>query len=1023
MHPTSSILSRLALPSLLTALALCLVQAAEAEPIRAGCEFDYPPYCLVGADGQAGGFAVELLRASLAAMDRRATFAVGPWAGLKQDLADGRLQVLPLVARSPEREAVFEFTAPYLTMHGTIVVRSGTAGIRAMDDLRGRRVAVLQGDSAEEYVRRRPGLGAVVTPTRTCEEALRALQAGAQDAVVIQRLVFLQLCRQHGFKDLECVGPPLRDFVQNFCFAVREGDKELLALLNEGLAIVHADGTFRRLHDRWFAPPDRIGGLRRHLVVGGDSCNPPYEFLDRAGQPAGLTVELTRAIARQMGVEVEFRLGPWAETRRRLEAGELDLLQRINYSPERDRRLDFSPPYSHAQGVVVVRAGTPPPAAPADLGALASRTVLVREADILHEAALAAGLGPRLLLTVTQEEALRRLAAGEGDCALVARIPTLHLMREHGWNGLQVSAGAVLEQQVCFAVRQGDAEILAVFTEGLAAIERSGDYRRIRDRWLAPYDGPDLARILAYAGLAVGALLAVLLAMAAWSRTLRRRVALATAASQASEARYRALVDALPEMSILVFDRGKRYLVAGGGDLGRHGFAREGLLGRSLAEAFPPEVVALFDHRYDLALGGEASEFEHAFGDQHYHQQVVPIRDAAGAVSFGMVIARNITARTSAEEERDRLGRQLHQREKMDAIGQLAGGIAHDFNNQLSGVLGYADLLTSRLRDPDHLRYARNIAAAADRAADLTRKLLAFARRGKYLSVPTDLNRSVHEAVELLSRGIDKRIRIALRLEADPARVRGDPTQLQNLVLNLALNARDAMSQGGELAIATRLDPGPPAVVVLTVADTGVGMDSAVRQRLFEPFFTTKEQGKGTGLGLASVYGTVKSHDGTIQVDSAPGRGTTFTITLPALAAAAPEAAGPAAGPVPAGRGRILLVDDEAILLEVGGDLLRDLGYQVEVCADPDQALELYRRDWRSIDLVILDMVMPKLHGLDLFLAMQRSDPGIRALVSSGFGPGDEVQAALAAGALAFVQKPYVQAELARAVAAALAPR
>ncbi|MCK6488361.1 MAG: PAS domain S-box protein [Planctomycetes bacterium] len=380
-----------------------------------------------------------------------------------------------------------------------------------------------------------------------------------------------------------------------------------------------------------------------------------------------------------------------------------------------------------------------------------------------------------------------------------------------------------------------------------------------------------------------------------------------------------------------------------------------------------------------------------------------------------------------AEAEQHRLAEQLRQREKMDAIGQLAGGIAHDFNNQLAGVLGYADLLEARVQDPALKRHAAAICAAARRAADLTQQLLAFARKGKYRSIPTDLHAVAQEVAELLRRSIDKRIVVTLRLEASPATVLGDPTQIQGVLLNLGLNARDAMPQGGELVISTWVqerageagDAGRRLGV--SVRDSGIGMDAETRRRLFEPFFTTKGVGQGTGLGLASAYGVVKNHGGTIQVWSEPGRGSVFTILLPLLE---DGQAAPAAEVLPAGRrplcGCILVVDDEPPALAVVGDLLQAMGYEVLACGDPAEALALYRGRWRDVGLVILDMVMPRMGGRDLFLAMRAVNPGIRAVLSSGFSLDGEAQAILDAGVRAFVQKPFDRATLAHTLEVAI---
>ena len=491
-------------------------------PVLSGCEHDSPPYSIVREDGRADGFSVELLRAALKAVGREVTFKTGPWEEIKQDLAEGRVQVLPLVGRTPEREAVFDFTFPYLTMHGTIIVRDDNTDIHAPEDLKGKRVAVLQGDNAEEYLRR-ASLGAVIVPRPSFETALRELSAGQHDAVVIQKLVAFQLMQSTGLRNLRAAGPPLKDFTQSFCFAVRKGDSALLAKLNEGLAIAIANGTFRQLQVQWFATLEALGRAKSRIVVGGDSNFPPYEFLDNNGQPAGYIVDLTRAIARRMGLQVEIRLGPWGTIRKGLASGEIDILQEMFYTVERDREFEFSPAHTAVEQAIVTREGSPEPA---DMKDLAGKSILVMSGDIMEDLATKLGYGKQIVAVSSQEEALRLLVAGKHDCALVARVPALYWIEKNGWRNLNVSTHPVLSAESCYAVLRGRDELLALFSQGLTAIRTTGEYRQIRDKWLGPYEpsGASLGTVARYALVVVVPLLALLGGSLLWSRSLKRQV-------------------------------------------------------------------------------------------------------------------------------------------------------------------------------------------------------------------------------------------------------------------------------------------------------------------------------------------------------------------------------------------------------------------------------------------------------------------------------------------------------------------
>ncbi|MFO7534692.1 MAG: transporter substrate-binding domain-containing protein [Kiritimatiellia bacterium] len=489
--------------------------------ILSGCEFDYPPFGDIGISGHAEGFSVELLRESLAEMDQDVSFKAAPWCDLKEDLAAGRLHVLPLVARTPERERMFDFTFPYLTLHGTIVVRKDNTGIQGAADLRGKKVAVLEEDFAHDYLRQ-SNWGALIEPVPSFAVALRELSEGKHDAVVMMKLLAFHLMNDEGLTKLKTVDSNLPGYSQSLCFAVRKGDTRLLGLLNEGLSIVMANGTFRRLHAKWIASSQSLGQKKSRLVVGGDARYPPYEYTDRNGEPAGFNVDLTRAIARQMGLTVDIRLTRWSDMREALNRGEIDIVQGMFYSHERDRKYDFSPPHTIVHHVIVVREGS---AEFSDLASLKGKTILVQGDDIMHELAIEKGLGKQLTVTPTQEEALRRLAAGEGDCALVAKVHALYWIRKKRWDNLNVSAASILSPDYCYAAPHGNEALLAEFSEGLAAIKNTGEYRAIQTKWLAPFDHSrgfwTFVKVSLWIALP---LLTLLVGTLAWSHSLRTRV-------------------------------------------------------------------------------------------------------------------------------------------------------------------------------------------------------------------------------------------------------------------------------------------------------------------------------------------------------------------------------------------------------------------------------------------------------------------------------------------------------------------
>jgi len=383
--------------------------------------------------------------------------------------------------------------------------------------------------------------------------------------------------------------------------------------------------------------------------------------------------------------------------------------------------------------------------------------------------------------------------------------------------------------------------------------------------------------------------------------------------------------------------------------------------------------------------------------------------------------------------EKKQLQDQLHQAQKMDVIGQLAGGIAHDFNNMLAAIMASAELIKNRLSEDDrNLKLVNNIINAANRSADLTRDLLSFSRKGAKERSPVAINETIVAVIGLLERTLDKNIRLVTRLEAGNPIVLGDVAQIQNALLNLGVNARDAMPEGGILTYATSLITlnatdcqshhillKPGKYLQISVSDTGVGISREIINRIFEPFFTTKPQGKGTGLGLAAVYRTIQDHQGSINVYSEPGNGTVFNVYLPVssenLTLLVED------GPI-SGSGGILLVDDEPILLSAAQALLEELGYTVYLAEDGNQALTVYAQEQSNIQMVLLDMIMPGLNGRETLVRLRKLNPDVRVVFCSGFhreGTNDEL---LELGAQGFIQKPYSRSAISKVVANVMAP-
>lgn len=381
--------------------------------------------------------------------------------------------------------------------------------------------------------------------------------------------------------------------------------------------------------------------------------------------------------------------------------------------------------------------------------------------------------------------------------------------------------------------------------------------------------------------------------------------------------------------------------------------------------------------------------------------------------------------------EREKMKEQLLQSQKMEAVGTLAGGIAHDFNNMLQGILGYASLIKMKVKEDDPIYKSVDIIEnSAMKAAELTRQLLGFARKGKYVIEPLNLNDTIDNVLKIITKTFDRAIEINTTLKDDLWTVEGDLNQIENVILNLCLNARDSMPAGGLLHIETmnkEVKEGipyswemPGRYAVIKVTDTGRGMDDDVKKRIFEPFFTTKEKGRGTGMGLAMVYGVVKNHDGFITVDSELCKGTTFSVYFPASEKEIKKVENKVKE-LPHGKGTILIVDDEETVRSFVKEALEALGYMPLEASDGQEAVDIYNSRKCDIALVILDLIMPKMGGDEAFHRLKLINPDVRVLISTGFGiPEKTAEMMKDTGISGFIHKPYNVTEIAETVKKAM---
>jgi PAS domain S-box-containing protein len=507
----------------------------------------------------------------------------------------------------------------------------------------------------------------------------------------------------------------------------------------------------------------------------------------------------------------------------------------------------------------------------------------------------------------------------------------------------------------------------------------------------------------------------------------------AEAALKDSELRYRTLVENSHDLVSEVDLHGRVHYVSPN-HFALTGYSQPELVGTSIFDRIHPEDQAAVQKAFQNRDSSSLYRYRHKDGAWRWFESTGRAFTTADGREHGVIITRDITASIEAESIRKSLEAQLRQAQKMEAIGTLAGGIAHDFNNILTGILGNMELAGLELA-PGHpaRNFLRDALKASTRARDLVAQILLFSRRTDQQRVVNALDRVVKEALSLLRASLPSTIEFNIQIASGCPKVLCDATQIHQIVMNLGTNAAHAMRErGGVLTVTLGLCNTDLALaaahpqlasgraVRLSVRDTGCGMDPVTRERIFEPFFTTKPAGEGTGLGLAVVHGIMQSHDGDITVESQPGMGTEFHLYFPAVETGEAETSNIPVQPVRGNGERILLIDDESSISQIGERMLNKLGYRATALTSSKQALDVFEQAPHSFDAIITDLTMPEITGVDLAHRMLQVRPDLPVILSTGFMHSLEIDRARGLGVKFFIEKPFTIQSLAQQLRDAL---
>ncbi|MCB2181551.1 MAG: transporter substrate-binding domain-containing protein [Desulfobulbaceae bacterium] len=1056
-------------------------RSTERPVLQSASELSYPPFAIVDSDGNADGFSVELLKSVVDIMGQEINIKVGPWHEIKQELIEDRLDVLPLVSYSVERDRVLDFTAPYLYMHGTIFIRKDEKSIHNREDLRGKELLVMNGDTAYEWARHED-LGAQLILTETYAEAFTKLAQGHHDAIAVQHLVGLELMKRLNITNIVALEDvrgeiiarpnekPVFGFQQKFCFAVTEGNSGLLAQLNEGMAIVVANGTYDRLYEKWFGPilpPPQITPVL--LLKKTAPFLIPTLLLLALGAVLSMrrevrrrTIDLRREISERKRVERALReneerlqlamegadLGLWDWD---IQSGETHFSSRyfsmLGYKDdELPHAVDTFEKLLHPDDAKQVmktifsslHAKQPQWSIEFRLKAADEKFLWILGSGKVVECAED---GTPIRATGTHQNISRRKAAEKllqdnekRYRELFNNMSSCVAIYESVSNGKDFNLKDINQAGLEICRLEYDKVIGSGVRQIFPAIEKMGLFTVFQRVWRSgkpekfPCSFYQDERISLWVEnyvyrLPSGELVAI------YDDVTTRKKAEDDVVH--AKEQWEATFDSIPDL-ITIQDMEMRIIRANKATIECMALQESDVIGRKCYEVIRGDSKACPDCPETKTIAdktGHIEIIEHKNLEKIFLVTSSPILNRNNEPEYIVHVAKDITQQKKLEEE-------LSQAQKMEAIGTLAGGIAHDFNNILSAIIGYSELAKDEFRNGGYPEQdIDQVLAAAQRASELVKQILTFSRKSKHQLRPLSPHIFIKESLKMLRSSLPSTITIEEDIDTASGTILADPTQLHQILANLCTNSLHAMQdEKGTLNVSlcrreVRADEIPSAngalpgsFTVLSVSDTGCGMDNETMERIFDPYFTTKEVGKGTGLGLAVINGIVKDYKGFIEVESKPAQGTTFRVHIPALKEEihAQDEKTETAEPLPTGNERILVVDDENLIAGIHKQVLERLGYSVMMTTDSQDALDKVRRNPNRFDLIITDQTMPKLSGIELAREILHIQPAMPIILCTGFSSVVNKKEALAVGIKKFLHKPVSRKKIARTVRAIL---
>jgi len=774
----------------------------------------------------------------------------------------------------------------------------------------------------------------------------------------------------------------------------------------------------------------------KKIIAAVPADFPPTFFKDSSGKPAGFAVDVMNELARRSGLTVEYVYGEaWDGIQNMVLRGEADLIPGLTIDSNRQDLFAFTNSIEYLPANLIVGSenhtvkGIAPGLSIGVMKASAAESFLKNNKTI------------NLKTYTSLQKLLFELLSGSVDGIVTTTPNVMKLAIEAGIdNKIKVVGAPIIELKRGIALRKGDSALLARLNKAIGEFAGTAEYKNIYVKW---YGKPKPYWTTQRVAATFAGILVVIVALLGWwfwavtsrlNRELkqsleekeeeRSKLDVAVVDLQRSEERFRELFRNIVDPVYISDSKGK-ILAVNDQACRTLGYSQAELLACSISEL---DAVANSSEKVSEQLAGVPKERSATFESAHRRKDgsVFPVEVHVGIITYDgqsaiMGVARDITERKRAAEERRKIEQQMLHAQKLESLGVLAGGIAHDFNNILTAIIGNADLALMRInKESPAVDNLHRIEQAAARAADLAKQMLAYSGKGKFVVEDIDLNCLLKEMLYMLEVSISKKAVLRLNTHQHLPLVEADATQIRQIIMNLVINSSEAIGdRSGVIAITTgcmdcdrsylkdvwldeNLSDG--LYVYLEIADSGCGMDGETLSKLFDPFFTTKFTGRG--LGMAAVLGIVRGHKGAIKVYSEEGKGTSFKILLPASDRPSELFNGAAQKDAWKGSGKVLLVDDEETIRGIGIEMLKELGFTTITAGDGREAVEVFRGN-PDISFVILDLTMPHMDGEQCFRELRLLNPMVKVIMSSGYNEQEVTQKFVGKGLAGFIQKPY----------------